>query len=253
MTREEFLKEVARAEEIQGSIREEFPTVEFPNVYSEPVWYGRTADGISKVDGRMAVIGEFKGDRYVYAIPSEQYKILPHEEVIHNLKTRLATLQEYGEPAIKVSLLNNGAYMRVNVQFPMVNMEVKPGDKMRPAVDVYNSYDLSRELELTWGAYQLICSNGAVAFRVQERISGKHRLNLNLGHNLDRITEGLESYSEQIGIWRAWATKQLEGPEWTKLWDALPFGGDHRKKLLELKQAGTNHTLQEYIDKGSVN
>jgi hypothetical protein len=152
-----------------------------------------------------------------------------------------------------VSLLNTGALMRTIVTFPDAEYEVRKGEPVNPQANLFNSYDGSKRLLSQFGARELVCKNGLIAFKVRASIGQKHRLNIDVGYITSEITSGMKQFSEQVGLWSQWAKKELKEPEWIEVWDALPFGERYREQLLDTPRTMDRKTIRGMITDGSVN
>ena len=243
------------SQEIIDNIRESYPHVNFPNVYTSPAFYGRREK--TMVGDRFAVVGEVKEDEKMeevfYAFVSGDYKIIPHEEVIAKTQEMVEKLPEYGQPEFSIHMINQGAKMNCLVTFPEVEWEVKPGDPISPRISVKNSYDTNWELSIDFGALQKVCTNGLVAFRSLFKKSGRHKVSLDVDNMMHTLNEGMENYSKQIGMWQNWAVKELATAQYQQIWDELPFGETYRKDLEVLPQVGTGKTIKGMLTEGRVN
>jgi hypothetical protein len=261
-----ILEEMKRVQDIRADVRERYPTVKFPDVYKEPIWIGRTRDDIEVQKDSVAICGslqEDQSDRIRYAYASNQYKIVTHEEAVLSIETALKDMPEFGQPEIVVSLLNTGALMRTRVTFPEAKYEVREGEPVNPQANLFNSYDMSKRLLSQFGARELVCSNGLIAFKVRSSIGQKHRLNIDVGYITSEITSGMQQFSEQVGLWSNWAKKELKEPDWIEVWDALPFGGKknelgeqtgrYREQLLDYPRKLDRKTIRGMLTDGSVN
>ena len=265
-TVEQVMEEMKRIQDVRADVRERYPETKFPDVYKEPIWIGRQREEIELQQDSVAICGSFaedQSDRIRYAYASNQYQIVTHEEAIQSIETALKDLPEFGDPEIHVSLLNTGALMRTRVTFPEAKYEVREGEPVNPQANLFNSYDLSKRLLSQFGARELVCTNGLVAFKVRSSIGQKHRLNIDVGYITQEIQNGMSQFSEQVGLWSQWAKKELTPPEWIEVWDALPFGGKkseigeqtgrYREELLDYPRTMDRKTIRGMLTDGKVN
>jgi hypothetical protein len=262
-TADEFRKEALRIQEIKKEMRSEFPDVPFPDVYREGVWIGSDRNDIERKQEWQAICGSFtedRSDRVDYCIATEEYKILPHEVAAHELRQEIRTqVREYGEPAFDIRMHPDSAVMELVVTFPECDMLIQEGDAVNPQIKLFNSYDKSKRLSTAFGALQQICSNGLMAFRVMKTLGQKHRQNLDVSYIVGELTKGMAKYSDQVGLWKQWAQKELTSSEWDTLWTALPFGDaeekedgrerrGYRKQILDLPQTSTGVTIRGLLE-----
>lgn len=112
--------------------------------------------GFVKVPGKKAIV---RGDSdHVLSIVSDKYKVLPHAQVVEGFREALKgqTLQE------TIRVTKGGARLYVELTLPEVTVKVKQGDEVALKLIAVNSYDGSHVLQVMFGAFRLICSNGAI-------------------------------------------------------------------------------------------
>lgn len=283
MTQEEIMKAAqAMAEEAKAKheasqatiqdIRERYPDVDFPNVYTRPAAY-IDGDRIIPIDGKVAIVGEAKSEVWNaelksmetidiqphYAFASEQYKIERHETALQFMREALVELSsEFLEekPIIKPCIFDDGARMTVNVRFPGVKFEVtgsKWKDQLNPMVEMRNSYDTSWEMMFKFKAMQLVCSNGMMAMKTLQKIGQKHRQNLNTQKLADNMTTYMGRFSEQIGIWDKWADKKLSDAGVEDIFEALEMSGKRSDEIKALPLTGKGVTVNELMKGNDLN
>ena len=256
-----FEPEVER--DIVDDVRGRYPDTKFPNVYFSPMWYGRQQK--EKVDNWRLIVADcpkydedgtlLELEREIFKPCTDQYKLVRHEMAIHLFEQALADerMDPYGKPEIKVALHNHGRRCYVEALFPECKYEIRPGDKLEPKAGLKNSNDLSLEFCKWFGARQLVCGNGLIAFKINQISNKKHRLNLEVTSEMLGIPEAMEEFADQIGIWSDWAKRQIKKEEAEVIMEALPFGTRHQEMILALPQAGTGETLQDWLKGASVN
>jgi len=260
------MDEMKRIQAVQKDVRERYPYVKFPNVYKQPAWKGRTKENLTLIKDRTWICGswaEDQSDEIEYANASNQYKIVTHEDAVIRIETALKDMPEFGLPNIRIGLLNEGALLRARVVFPDAKYEVREKEPVNPMANLYNSYDMSTRLLSQFGAEELVCTNGLVAFKVRSSIGQKHRLNIDTDYIVSEISAGMKQFSDQVGLWQHWAKKELKQPEWIEVWDALPFGGTtnelgeqtgrHREELLDYPRKLDRKTIRGMLKDGRVN
>lgn len=235
-------------------VRDRFPDVRWPNVYSRPAAF---VDGsnVIHIDDRVAIVGDTVADRFngetqqwveephtaFYAFASKQYKIEPHEEALLKMEDVLSGLSksEYGRPAVTPVIFGDGGRMKVTVDFPDVKYEVgKRKEPLTPRLEMRNSYDLSWEFMIRFGARQMVCSNGLYAHKTLQQISKKHRRNLDVESVVTQITDYMHEFSEQIGWWDKWAQKKLSETGVQEIMTALDFTEKRQEEILALPLIG---------------
>jgi hypothetical protein len=248
--------EMEKEQEIIAEVRERYPNAKFPHVYTSPVYWGR--NGREKINNRWAVIGVVDEEYIPYDVVSEEYLLLPHEIALYHFEEKLAQLDGFGKPKIMLEFYNRGARFRARADFPKAKFtieegRVEKGKSVSPRADLWNSNDRSKLFRLEFGANELVCSNGLVAYKVKQAISQKHRQSLNVESTMETLVEGMQGFANQVGTWKDWARMNFEKAEAETLFEALPFGERHREKILALPQVGTGETLESWMNKGKIN
>lgn len=244
--------------EIIQEVRERYPEVPFPNIYQSPLFYGK--QGNKLVDGRTAIVGWTRDaetgevHEIPFSFPTKQYKLVRHETAIKTLELSLKDLPDhFGNPSVVPFVYDNGSKLSCRVRFPDIEVDIKQGDLVNPQVNMFNSYDMQKMFGIDIEAYQLVCSNGMKVLKAIEGMKQRHVPQLDVESIVGMITEGLERFDLQTGLWKRYADKQLEGDLFADMWEAIPFGSRHKDKILELEHEQTGETLQAWMDQGSVN
>ncbi len=240
-------------DQIVNDIRTRFPNQPWKDVSKSPLWHGVNKD--QRVKGQDAIIGEVPNeDPLVYGIASNSYRIVPHEVATHLMLEEMKKFPELGEPELSFGFINDGAKFHLDALFPQAEKhEVAVGEPIGIKIETRNSHDLGWLFRVSFGALILKCTNGMTAFKVNKKISKRHTMALEPETIIEKIGEGIQIYSEQLGIWQSWARKQLNPAEFEPIWDALPFGKNHREEILALPHIQTGETLTNWITTGSIN
>ena len=108
-------------------------------------------------------------------IVSRRYALLPHAEVVGTLRTAFSG-QEIEET---IHMTHHGARMHLEITLPEVTLKVE-GDEIAMRLVVANSYDGSRKVQIAFGAYRLVCSNGMTIGRKLLSFNSRHVGNVSL-------------------------------------------------------------------------
>ena len=256
--------ETQELKDIMDEVHGQFSELDWPEVGFEPVLFGRRNPTIA--NNRVMVVGRIGDELYDYAVVTPQYKMVRHEECIHQLShTLLKEVPEYGKPQWKVKLEDNGGQMFATIDFPeSKGLAVSSKkDTVHPRIVLKNSYDTSLMFHIAWAAWQKICSNGMMGWKEQSRIAKKHRLNLDRQEAIASIQAGMIALSEKTEQWKKWAQKQLDSSQFGEIWEALPFGKvvpelektarvTQRDEILALPITGSGLSLNSYVKNGQV-
>jgi len=229
-TGNDILKEMAKKEEIIEDIRAQFPNVDFPSPVFEPIYYGRRDKEL--IPNRQLIMDATSGIQW--DIVSDQYSLLTHEELLYNMLQMVP--EEFGKPKINVDMWNKKARIKIRASFPELDNYKVAGSAIRPEIRMFSSYDRSTFFGGSWGARELVCSNGLVAYRDKGMLNLKH-----VHGNADRIdnikamlSEQLVDFSEQVGIWESWSQKQLDALGINTIVEELPYSEGEQKQLMDI-------------------
>lgn len=233
MTGQDVMDREDRIQEIRDRIQAQFPDIEFPEPVTEPIYYGRLKK--KKYSGRNAILDANTGTPW--DIVSDSYHVVTHEELIWDMLQ--AVPEEYGKPAVDIIMWQEAARIRVNMYFPELgdqDAEIKPGDKVRPRITGYSSYDRSTYHGMFGGAEQMVCSNGLIAFRQEAAKKRKHIIHSSVTQ--EQLSEEIQNfmidYSESVKLWQKWADRKLAKLEFEEVMEALPFSEAEQEKILQL-------------------
>ena len=227
MKGKELIELQRNVEAERADIRRQYPA-DWPTPILESLYFGRLDKQF--VEGKRLIMDAVTKTQF--DVVSDKYRLVFHEDVLSNLLK--ACPEELGAPEIEVLFWKEGARFRATATFPDVaNVEVKKGDPVKPRVVFKNSYDRSSFLRFEYGAEQLVCSNGLVAYMKENETSTKHLGETNIENLSDLIKDKIGNFAKQLGIWQSWT--ELPLPE-----DAviiakkMPFSPREREKLLAL-------------------
>ena len=230
-------------EETKADVRERYPDVPWVDVYTDPIWRGRSPNTKEKVEGRHAVVGVpvDSDEERVYCVASEQYQIVRPEVAVSQFEQALSGFDEYGKPTITIQVFGGGAKWFVEALFP-TKVKIN-GREISPKAGQKNSLDLGWEYSNWFGAYDWMCSNGMVSGHLEVLSKKKHRLNLDVINQTKKLTEGMHKMSDQFLIWEGWARKKLDQAGAEGFLEALPISDRQVEKIRELPEVGTNLTM----------
>src|SRR6056297_163441 len=96
-----FLQDEKKKMEDRKEIREKFPHIPFPDPVLEPIYYGRTHK--TPVEGKKLIRDANSANGAQYAIVSDKYEKVHHEDVLKNLISAIP--DEFGEPVFDINLM----------------------------------------------------------------------------------------------------------------------------------------------------
>lgn len=159
-------------------------------------------------------------------IVSDDYGLVKHATVIDSFRE---AGKQYGVEE-KITLARNGAQLFYQMIFPKIEMEVSEGDIVRMMMIAKNSYNGMNSLQVIFGAFRLVCSNGMILGTQFISFNYKHIGNVG-GMNDALITNQYQdAYAQYIKLFgeRAPMIKRMS----TKL--VIGTGTEFKKERTEL-------------------
>ena len=237
----------SQLDEVITDVRSRYETINWPNVYFDSLWRG--IGSRVEVENKQAIVMEHDGDETVAAICSDDYMLIPHEWAVHRFEESLRTMPQFGTPNISVSLYSDGAKLRAHATFPEVEVKIGDRDTINPRSGIKSSYDLSLEWESWFGAMQLVCTNGLMAFKKLSNGGGKHRLSLDLEGSITQMMKGMEALDRQYDIWNQWFQIQMEKEQTIKMLEESPLSEKQVENVLALPELGVHDSIDAHFEK----
>lgn len=110
-----------------------------------------------EISSRQSVILDPEGAHEEVGVVSRDYQLVPNRKVQEIALDILDRSQLNFE---KDSLLFDGKHYRERWVLPDLSIEPVPGDVVRLALDIVNSYDGTKRVSVSFNAQRLVCSNG---------------------------------------------------------------------------------------------
>jgi len=192
---------------------------------------------VSPIEGYKAICDPAQD--LVYAIVSDEYKLVQHQEVLNVIDQICLDHPEWGDPTRSVYLSPNGARKKAVWRFPDIQFEIRPGDVVNPTIEAFSSFDTSLAQHITLGGFRLVCSNGAVIGKMLAEYKRKHTSTLDLNIAGMTIDLGMQSYSKVAQLWQSYAARMALQSEYT-LFEELPFHKNEKENILAgMQKVGT--------------
>jgi hypothetical protein len=226
---------------LKDEVRNLYPD-EWPNLVKEPVFRGRER---TSIPGISALTDLNTGTTYSFV--TKEYQVLLHEEAAHTLHQSVLKLKDtYPDYKITHQFLNNGAKYVGKVQFGSITKDVKKGDPIAPFILIKNSYDKSWARDLSYGATQLVCSNGLVRPVIKDHMKVRHLRNAGITEMEEHIHQYLsEEFSHAFDTWQLWSETKLSMERAEELWAKLPFTIHEVNKMTTMPLMGNNKSFEE--------
>jgi len=193
--------------------------IQFPKVQEDVISWGRRSR--TYCPNYKAIVNPETGD--TYAIVSPNYKLLTHENAIETVMEVVDQSPEFGKFDISANFLKDGSRMETKITFPDVEYDIGGGDLINPTIVIKNSYDTGWNYDVRFGAFRLVCSNGLVIGEQFAHYVKRHTQSLNPQDVQRILIEGMQSFSEQIELWKTWMDRVTTSSEYEYIMDELDF------------------------------
>jgi len=190
-------------------------------------------EGGIKLKGKRVIVRTDTKNPKPLAVVSDQYKIVPHKEVIRVFENIKGIKQN------RINVCRDGAIMfgeyDIIGQKKLSNVDVKVGDTVNFKVRVFNSYDTSTGVGFEIMAVRLVCTNGLLVPSKMARFAFKHFGNADIGKIQEAIVGRLRSASQVAETWKEWLKVKPSDNRVKKFFEAnKKIGGEKtRKELME--------------------
>jgi hypothetical protein len=232
-----------------AEIQERYPNVAWPEARLEPIWYGRRTRKLAP--DKMGIILNYKDSEYISYIATDSYKVVPYEEIVWRAEKAMEQLEEFGKPSVKIDILQEGKKFIYKATFnecpPTV---IREGHEIQPNISFRSSHDGMWELSTLAGAAVLVCSNGLIIGKTAYNNKQKHLTGLSIKEIVANVKQGMIAYSEETGVWKQWAERQLEEPEFVDLTEKLPFGERYLEGVMNTVMDGVGVSLNKMLTEG---
>lgn len=251
---DKVLADTARVENITAEVRERFPDVDWPDVYTDALWVGNGAETL--VESHVGVVVAVGDTKRVVNFVTKQYKLLPHEVAMHSLLKEIETnwTPKWGKPEYEVTLYDSGAKSRMIARFPEMTMDKKAmrvgKDLVEPWVGFKNSYDSQWIFSGTGGGRVLRCSNGMMGTKTLMHFRKKHRKDLFMEDMVEKLSTAMNTIEQEHEMWKMWAKLQIEKAQAEEILEALPISEKQTETILALPEVGTGITLESLFNAG---
>ena len=173
----------------------------FPVLHKQIAYKGHL--GYIEIPDRWGIINDKTGE--CVSIVSKEYQVVPHQTCIEIVEGALTSLGLDYQAAVKT--YRNGAKFRA-IYVIDNPVEIVPGDKLSPVVQVEGSYDANSRERLLLGAYRFTCLNLTVSGGTNfGGFSAIHRGDINdaISQTAPQIMELIDQFPEKAKVFSRWA------------------------------------------------
>lgn len=231
--------------ETRKRMRETCPTEKWPNLIKESVFRGKNRELIPNT---FSLSDHKTGQTFSFV--SSDYEVVLHEEVAATLYDAVDTLKDkWPEYKITHEFLQGGAKYTGKVVFMSDQKPVKLGDPVAPFVVIKNSYDKTWARDVSFGATELVCTNGLVRPVSKVRNRQKHIVGTTVGQMSEIIEQYLTvDFPEVLETWKNWSATKITMEEADSLWNLMPFSLPEVGKIQNMPLIGDNRTILQLIE-----
>lgn len=194
---------------------------------------GHLVRNVKPIPGYKAIVDRAT-DR-TFAIVSDGYNMIRHEEVIEKADILCKEFPEYGVPTREVWMSRHGGVMKVRYTFYSVDFEIgklpdgEP-DIVHPTMEVFCSYDTSLAQHFIVGGFRTVCTNGMVVGKLLAKYKKKHTASLDLEAAREVIARSLSDYSEATNLWVSYTERNASISE-VNAYEEIGFNKDEKLSI----------------------
>lgn len=228
---------------IRGINRRNFTRHFKDDAISNIVWPDVDLRNVGHVVRTTTVIPDYKAvvDKntgHTFAIVKNGYKLVHHQDVLEQLDEICNQFPEYGTPSREVWLDRQGGKMRARWVFNGIDFEIAPGDVVHPTIETLGSYDTSFAQRTQMGGYRLVCSNGMMVGKILAAYQRKHTAGLDMNVARMVLSDGMNQYSETVGLWRSFIDRNAISNE-VFCYETIGFNKEEKLHLeAEVRRTG---------------
>ena len=234
---------------IEG-IRNLHPEIDWPTPIEDCVWVGRR-DKVFLEDHK-AIRDAQSGA--VYAITSNKYNLVRHEEVIQIMYEALnrPEMAIYGKPEVEIMILADGGKMKAKVKFPEVTYEIRKQDFINPTINWMNSYDLGWKVRQLFGAFRLVCSNGMVVGKTFSKFVKRHMPSLKVKDMTVQLISGMNSLADQAELWKKLGDIKVTQEKYDQIFVDLGVSEKRKAEIEAIPEASTRLLLPDAVKQDTL-
>lgn len=231
--------------ETRKKVREEYPNENWPNLVKESVFRGKNRE---LIQGTFALTDNKTGQTYSFVSPD--YEIVLHEEVAGTLCNAIEGLKDkWPNYKIKHEFLQGGAKYVAKIEFLTDQKYVKLNDPVAPFIKIKNSYDKTWARDISFGATQLVCTNGLVRPVEKYKNRQRHVVGSTVGQMQEVIEEYLtKDFPDAIETWKNWSETKISMEQATSLFSKMPFSLNEVENIQTMPLMGDNKNILQLIE-----
>jgi hypothetical protein len=168
-----------------------FPVEEHPLLVNDKV-----------VEGWKALVNGNTGNPLF--VHRNSYHVLKNDDVVNATYDAVKASNLSSDFDFKVTSLEDGRKLKVEVLFNDVVSEPSVGDYVKFRVTAFNSYDGAWSYTNQADGLRLFCLNGCTTTNMISRINARHTTNLSIEGTSKHIINGLQVFHDQRDVWQSY-------------------------------------------------
>ena len=190
------------------------------------------------IDRYKAIVDE-RAPEHVYAVASDIYKIVQHEEGLRLLEQSITDNPEFGHFTRDLQVCDGGGFLKATYTFTEAQVEIRKGDFVHPQLVAFNSYNMRSVFAVILGAWRQVCRNGAYIGIKSYVISRRHTTGLSIEDASVNIKDAMHDFSIKTEIWKRWAEQECTFAEYHQVMSGM-------SGMTEKEYSDVNREFDEY-------
>ncbi len=146
----------------------------------------------------------------VLGVHGSRYQMVSHDDVVNSIMDATANANLSQDFDLKVDVIEGGRKLRGEILFNDLTTEPAVGDFVKFRVSFFNSYDASWSFSQAADGLRLWCLNGCTSPIGTARTKFKHTSSINVNGSAAKISEGLDFFMNQKGVWQMWMDTKVD-------------------------------------------
>ena len=158
-----------------------------------------------------------------------KYKMITHSDVVNSIMDSIQESKISTDYEVKSHTADNGAKMRLEVLFNDIKLkDPEVNSYIQYRVQAYNSYDGSWAFQQSAEGIRLFCLNGCTTPDTVAKTWAKHTTNVSVDSSAQKITDGVEMFLNNKGVWEAYRSTPVTNEQVEHLFKKTVCNVQHR-------------------------
>jgi hypothetical protein len=158
-----------------------------------------------------------------------KYKMITHSDAVNSIMDSIQESKISTDYEVKSHTADNGAKMRLEVLFNDIKLkDPEVNSYIQYRVQAYNSYDGSWAFQQSAEGIRLWCLNGCTTPDTVAKTWAKHTTNVSVDSSAQKITDGVEMFLNNKGVWEAYRSTPVTNEQVEHLFKKTVCNVQHR-------------------------